>query len=142
MENKLNITNIKPNNRKESPMYIGISFLLLAVLILSVGFAVNLGSVDIGLKDVYSIIFYKLFGIGDSEVLSSGAIHDVVWLIRLPRIILSIAVGIGLSVVGIVMQAIVKNPLADPYILGISSGASLGATMAVMLGIPSFLPSS
>lgn len=142
MENKLNITNIKPNTFKESPMYIGISFLLLAVLILSVGFAVNLGSVDIGLKDVYSIIFYKLFGIGDSEVLSSGAIHDVVWLIRLPRIILSIAVGIGLSVVGIVMQAIVKNPLADPYILGISSGASLGATMAVMLGIGSVFGSN
>ena len=48
-----------------------------------------------------------------------------------------IAVGVGLSVVGIVMQAIVKNPLADPYILGVSSGASLGATLAVVLGIGS-----
>ena len=62
---------------------------------------------------------------------------DVVWLIRMPRIVLAIAVGVGLSVVGIVMQAIVKNPLADPYILGVSSGASLGATLAVVLGIGS-----
>ena len=55
----------------------------------------------------------------------------------MPRIVLAIAVGVGLSVVGIVMQAIVKNPLADPYILGVSSGASLGATLAVVLGIGS-----
>ncbi len=137
MKNKLNISKIKSNTSKEVPIYIGVSFLLLAVLILSLGFAVNLGSVDISLKDIYSTILYKLFGVGDSEVLASGAIHDVIWLIRLPRIILAIAVGIGLSVVGIVIQAIVKNPLADPYILGISSGASLGATMAVMLGIGS-----
>lgn len=45
----------------------------------------------------------------------------------------------ALSVCGVVMQAIVQNPLADPYVLGISSGASLGATLAIMLGIGSFL---
>ena len=74
--------------------------------------------------------------IGDSSI-GTGAVADVVWLIRMPRIVLAIAVGVGLSVVGIVMQAIVKNPLADPYILGVSSGASLGATLAVVLGIGS-----
>ena len=74
--------------------------------------------------------------IGDSYI-GTGAVADVVWLIRMPRIVLAIAVGVGLSVVGIVMQAIVKNPLADPYILGVSSGASLGATLAVVLGIGS-----
>ena len=59
-------------------------------------------------------------------------------LIRLPRLILAVAVGMGLSVCGVVMQAIVKNPLADPYILGVSSGASLGATVAIMLGVGTF----
>lgn len=118
------------------PMYIGTSIILLIMLFLSIGFAVTMGSVDISIKEVYEVILYKLFKIGDSYV-GSGAIADVVWLIRMPRIVLAIAVGIGLSVVGIVMQAIVKNPLADPYILGVSSGASLGATLAVVLGIGS-----
>lgn len=71
---------------------------------------------------------------GDPEQLDSGAVHDIVWLIRLPRVVLAVLVGMGLSVVGAVMQAIVKNPLADPYVLGISSGASLGATLTLLLG--------
>ncbi|MEG1310753.1 MAG: iron ABC transporter permease [Romboutsia sp.] len=123
----------------KAPIYIGVSIFLLMMLFLSIGVAVTMGSVDISIKEVYSIIFYKIFNIGQEEYLSGGPIHDVVWLIRLPRIILAIAVGIGLSVVGIVMQAIVKNPLADPYILGVSSGASLGATIAVMFGVGAVL---
>lgn len=51
------------------------------------------------------------------------------------RAYLAALVGMGLSVCGVIMQAVVKNPLADPYILGISSGASLGATAAILLGI-------
>lgn len=123
----------KSNKLKEAPFYMGVSIILLTILIISIGLSVTLGSVDISIRDVYSIILYKLFGIGTE--LSSGPVHDVVWLIRLPRIILALAVGMGLSVVGVIMQAIVKNPLADPYVLGISSGASLGATIAVMLGV-------
>ena len=61
--------------------------------------------------------------------------HDIIWLLRLPRLVLAAIVGAGLAVCGVIMQAIVKNPLADPYILGISSGASLGATAAILLGI-------
>ena len=56
-------------------------------------------------------------------------------VIRLPRLILALGVGMGLAICGVVMQAIVKNPLADPYILGVSSGASLGATLAILLGV-------
>ena len=124
------------NNKKLKgiPMYIGISLILLVILFLSIGLSVTIGSVDISVKEVYEVIFYKLFKIGDSSI-GTGPIADVVWLIRMPRIVLAIAVGAGLSVVGIVMQAIVKNPLADPYILGVSSGASLGATLSVFLGI-------
>lgn len=80
------------------------------------------------------MILYELFRWGDPEQLGSGAVHDIVWLIRLPRVVLAVLVGMGLSVVGAVMQAIVKNPLADPYVLGISSGASLGATLTLLLG--------
>ena len=121
---------------KEVPIYIGASVILLVILFLSIGFAVTIGSVDISIKEVYQVILYKLLNIGDSSI-GTGAVADVVWLIRMPIIVLAIAVGVGLSVVGIVMQAIVKNPLADPYILGVSSGASLGATLAVVLGIGS-----
>lgn len=121
---------------KEVPIYIGASVILLVILFLSIGFAVTIGSVDVSIKEVYQVILYKLLNIGDSSI-GTGAVADVVWLIRMPRIVLAIAVGVGLSVVGIVMQAIVKNPLADPYILGVSSGASLGATLAVVLGIGS-----
>ena len=67
--------------------------------------------------------------------LSIGTVHDIVWLLRLPRLILAALVGAGLASCGVIMQAIVKNPLADPYILGISSGASLGATSAILLGV-------
>ena len=66
-------------------------------------------------------------------------IANVVWLIRLPRVLLALAVGMALSVCGVVMQAIVQNTLEDPYVLGISSGASLGATLAIMLGVGGFL---
>lgn len=143
MDKKFVISKSRININEGTPIYVGVSIIiLLLILALSIGFAVSLGSVDISIKEVYSIIFYKIFGIGNEEVLSNGAVHDVVWLIRLPRIILAMLVGIGLSVVGIVMQAIVKNPLADPYILGISSGASLGATISVMLGVGSIFGSN
>ncbi|AOR25194.1 iron ABC transporter permease (plasmid) [Clostridium taeniosporum] len=123
-------------------MYIGVSIVLLAVLIFSILITVTIGSVDISIKDVYEIIIYKLFGIGDATYLSSGPVHDIIWFIRLPRIILAVTVGIGLSISGVIMQAVVKNPLADPYILGVSSGASLGATLAILLGIGIFFGSN
>lgn len=124
---------------KTKPLYILVIIGLIVALILSILFAVTIGSSDISIKQVYQIIGYKLFSIGNKNTLANGAIHDVVWFIRLPRIILALCVGIGLSVCGVVMQAIVKNPLADPYILGVSSGASLGATIAIMLGFTTLL---
>ncbi len=84
------------------------------------------------------LLFANYLAIGDASY-AKGSIHDVVWFIRLPRLILAVGVGIGLSVCGTVMQAIVKNPLADPYVLGISSGAYLGAVIAIVLGIGSVL---
>lgn len=124
--------------KKVTPFYVAVTFLLTAGVIISILFAVTFGSVKISVQDVYSVILYKLFHFESLSAYAKGPVHDVVWLIRLPRLFLAVAVGGGLSVCGIVMQAIVKNPLADPYILGISSGASLGATMAIMLGIGAF----
>jgi len=121
------------------PSLVGISLLLFVLLVISVMVAVTLGTVDISVKEVYRIIGNKAFGISASQEITNGMMADIVWFLRLPRLILALAVGMSLSVSGVVMQAIVKNPLADPYILGISSGASLGATVAILLGIGVFL---
>lgn len=117
--------------------------LILALLLLlpvSLMAAVTFGTIHLPLSDVYGVLYYKLlhglFGVSvPSEWAEGSALHDVVWLIRLPRLVLGAAVGAALAVCGVVMQAIVKNPLADPYVLGISSGASLGATVATLFGV-------
>ena len=129
---------LKEGLLKGMPVYIVTIFMLFILLILSILYAVTVGSADLSVKQVYDIILYELFRLGDPELLASGAVHDIVWVIRLPRIMLGVGVGMGLAVVGVVMQAIVKNPLADPYILGISSGASLGATLSILLGVGVF----
>lgn len=117
---------------------------LLGVLALSLLLAVTFGSVEIPISEVYGIITKKLYHavILRDPTWGDGSLFRVVWYIRLPRLILATAIGMGLSVCGVVMQAIVKNPLADPYVLGISSGASLGATLAIMAGVGTFLGSN
>lgn len=117
------------------PTYVGISIFLIFILGISIILAVAFGSSQIEITDVYRVILYKVFKTNELSGYGSGPVHDVVWLIRMPRIILAVAVGGGLAVCGLVMQAVVKNPLADPYVLGVSSGASLGATVAILLGV-------
>lgn len=131
---RLRALDLKEGVFRGMPVYICTIFVLLAVLFFSVLYAVTVGSAELSVGEVYRVILYEIFRIGDPELWASGATHDIVWVIRFPRIVLGVAVGMGLAVVGVVMQAIVKNPLADPYILGISSGASLGATLTILLG--------
>jgi len=107
--------------------------ILLAALAGSIVAAVAVGSVGIGPGRVLQIIL--------SEVSGGGGIVDVpvsqmqiVWQIRVPRTLLAAMVGAGLAVVGATMQALVRNPLADPYVLGVSSGASAGATAVLAFG--------
>lgn len=123
------------------PIYWAFILLLLAALLFSLLWAVTIGSVNIKIADVYQVILYKLTGIGDAALYGQGSMSDIVWFVRLPRLVLAIGIGMALSIAGTVMQAIVKNPLADPYVLGLSSGASLGATLAILLGVGSFLGS-
>ena len=129
----------KKSIKESTPMYIGVVLTLLVILVGSIMISVTLGSAKISVSEVYKVLGYKLLGIKAYSEYSSGPMHDVVWVIRFPRVVLAIAIGMSLSISGVVMQAIVKNPLADPYILGISSGASLGATFAIMLGFGAVL---
>ena len=129
----------KKSIKDSTPMYIGVVLTLLVILVGSIMISVTLGSAKISVSEVYKVLGYKLLGIKAYSEYSIGPMHDVVWVIRFPRVVLAIAIGMSLSISGVVMQAIVKNPLADPYILGISSGASLGATFAIMLGFGAVL---
>lgn len=112
---------------------------LIGVLIISVILSVSFGSFKIKPSISYSVILNKVFGasLGGTSLTNTSSTYNVIWLIRMPRVLLAIAVGAGLAVCGTVIQATVQNPLAEPYILGISSGASLGATFSLILGIGS-----
>ena len=109
---------------------------LLALLILSVLTSITFGPADIAVPDVARILFCKLFRQEPAQYaeLLQSTTADIVWNIRFRRVLMAVVVGAGLSVSGVVMQAVVRNPLADPYVLGLSSGASLGATLAILLG--------
>lgn len=121
---------------KRRSLFIGMMILLISALLFSVGISLSIGQVPVPFADSLLIVLNKATGIsfGDLNELSSGSIADIIWHIRFPRVLLAMIVGMGLALCGTVMQASVQNPLADPYLLGISSGASLGATLSIMLG--------
>lgn len=124
-------------SRKEGFLRYLILLLFLSVLLLfSLFLSVSLGAVKINLLDTYRIIFNKLGWVSAIGDLSKSSIA-IVWNMRVPRVLLAIIVGSGLSVCGSVMQSTVNNPIAEPYILGISSGATFGATLSIILGLKS-----
>jgi len=93
---------------------------------------VGIGSVRVPAMTVVDVVWAKALGSADSGVASN--LSQIVWELRLPRVILAALVGAGLSVVGVAVQALVRNPIADPYVLGVSSGASIGAAAVIVYG--------
>ncbi|UQA98111.1 FecCD family ABC transporter permease [Streptomyces halobius] len=104
---------------------------LAAALAVASTLAVSLGSTDIPPGEVWSVVLRRLGGAAPRP----GTDDLIVWQLRVPRALLAALVGAGLGVVGTATQALVRNPLADPYLLGISNGASLGAVAAIVLGV-------
>jgi iron complex transport system permease protein len=104
------------------------------VLILSIIASISLGPVTLNFKEVWEIVVNKLLFKEIYECTWKKSTESIVWNLRLPRTLLAIIVGAGLSLCGIMMQALTKNPLADPYILGVSSGASTGAVIIIIYG--------
>ncbi|MBB6461276.1 FecCD family ABC transporter permease [Flammeovirga kamogawensis] len=82
---------------------------------------VSVGSTQISISDIFSALFH-------SEIIDEG-VYNILWLIRIPKAIVSILAGIGLAVSGLLMQALFRNPMAGPSVLGINSGASLGVAL-------------
>ena len=108
-----------------------------ALLVLSITVAVTIGPADVRFGEVWASIASHLgFGTSPLPLLRDG----IVWELRLPRVLTAAAVGAGLALSGAVMQALTRNPLADPYLLGLSSGASLGAVSVLLLGAAILLP--
>ncbi|MFC4076389.1 FecCD family ABC transporter permease [Salinithrix halophila] len=100
-------------------------------MLVSLAAAVSVGSADIRFTDVWRVVGFHLMGVGGSV---DPATDAIVWQLRLPRVLLAALVGAALAGSGAVFQGLLKNPLADPYILGVSSGAGLGAAIAIFTG--------
>lgn len=101
-------------------------------LLASVIFCIGIGPVGISFDAVWQVFFGKLFGADLSAVAENT--QNIIWNLRAPRVLLGLMVGAGLSLAGVAMQALTKNPLADPYVLGVSSGAYFGAAVAIIFG--------
>ena len=105
---------------------------LVASMILLIGFATTIGVIDLSVGQVYSVIINKLF---HANLKTTEVAEQVVLNIRLPRILFALMAGMGLGITGAVMQVVLKNPLASPYTLGISSASGFGAAVAIILNI-------
>lgn len=112
--------------------YTGLLIILTIVLLISCLVSVTFGAAPVPLEQVIGILTFKLSGIGDEHHLWTAGQETIVWLIRMPRVLLGALAGAGLALIGCVLQAVTRNPLADPHLLGATSGATLGAVMVVM----------
>ncbi len=119
----------------------GLSSLVLGIfLVVSIVLAIGIGPVSIDFATTWRVMFHNICGLAGYEDLISVddirvSTQNIVWYLRAPRVILGALVGMALTLSGLGMQAFTKNPLAEPYILGISSGASLGAVFAMLVGL-------
>lgn len=106
---------------------ISVSLMMCALLLVVMVLALVLGTADISFKDIIGII--------TGTISQEDPIRLIVFKIRLPRILLAGLVGFALSLGGVTFQAILRNPLADPFILGVSSGSAFGAVLAITFGL-------
>lgn len=117
---------------KKIAFFISVIFLIIFSIM-----AINIGVVHIPIDVIIEIIKAKILNYSIPEKWSLYAI--TIWNLRLPRICMSIVAGSALAISGATFQSIFRNPICDPYILGISSGASLGAAIAFILGLDAYI---
>ncbi|MBW6464665.1 MAG: iron chelate uptake ABC transporter family permease subunit [Firmicutes bacterium] len=108
---------------------------LILALILVMIFGMIWGAVSIGWRNIFAILL-DMLPFYESETAAEVAVvyRDILLQIRIPRVLLAAAVGSSLAVSGAVFQGLFRNPMADPYVIGISSGAALGAVFAMLSG--------
>ncbi|MEA3423408.1 MAG: iron ABC transporter permease [Bacillota bacterium] len=121
------------DRRKFNLVILGYSIIAVAIIL----FLITLGTASIPLGDILRIVGKKMpfFGryIDDSNI--REAYKLIVLNLRFPRVIMAFIVGAGLASSGLIFQGVFRNPMADPYVLGVSSGAAFGATIVIILGI-------
>ncbi len=106
---------------------------LLIALVFAILFAVSIGAVKIPLAVTTQVIGSHLLPNWVAPV-ADPTQDQIIWVFRLPRVLLAVVVGAALGVSGTALQAMTRNPLSDPYIFGVSSGASVGAVLVITLG--------
>ncbi|MGD8654398.1 MAG: iron ABC transporter permease [Desulfobacterales bacterium] len=107
-----------------------ISLILLGVLLIAISLGLSFGPTQSGLRSALAALF--------SARESDPVLYSIVWGIRLPRVLLATIVGATLSLGGLVFQALLRNPLAEPFILGVSGGSAIGAIIGILLGLSRF----
>lgn len=105
--------------------------ILVVLIVVSAVFSLTIGSEPLPMRGVLDTVGARITG----EPGPDPTIDLIVWDLRAPRALLAIIVGAGLALAGSGMQTLVRNPLADPYLLGVSAGASVGATAVIALGM-------
>lgn len=108
---------------------------LTSALAVTVVVAAAVGSVTVPVADAWHIVLAHLTG---QPVAVDPALDQILWHFRIPRVLLAALCGAGLAVAGVVLQALTGNPLADPYILGVSAGGSVGAVLVLSLTAGTF----
>ena len=121
-----------PTKLKNSKRLLGISLTLGGGLILSVFLATALGAVNVSLPDIFRMSLNKI-ALFDFPATWRAVDETIIFQIRLPRVVGGALVGAALATAGVLFQGLLRNPLADPYIIGTSAGAALGATIAMIL---------
>ncbi|MBY0121194.1 iron ABC transporter permease [Bacillus sp. S/N-304-OC-R1] len=116
-------------NNKVLAYLLAAGFLFIAMLL-----GISIGTVSVPAMDILNIIGAEIFRYTPNELIES-MYANIVMNIRLPRVILAGLVGASLAIAGAAFQGLLRNPLADPYTLGVSSGASVGAVITLFFGI-------
>ncbi|MGM0950117.1 MAG: FecCD family ABC transporter permease [Bacillota bacterium] len=119
---------IRLRNNRFAAYVIGFSFLAVSIIL-----GISCGSLQIPIPDILRVFWHEGFGgsIGPDDPMYTNIMMNI----RLPRVVLAALVGAALSIAGAAFQGLLKNPLADPYTLGVSSGASVGAVVTLFFGL-------
>ncbi len=112
---------------------------LISLTLLTVIMSLSLGSVSIPFKNILEILLSRIPFLGDFFQRHPGPNSIIILKIRLPRVLLGLIAGISLSVSGSSMQGVFKNPMASPFILGVSAGGAFGAAVGIFLNFPWYL---
>jgi iron complex transport system permease protein len=106
------------------------------LLLLSITVSLSIGTVQLPLLQVWGILAHHLPWIGDAvPVRWETSSEQIIWRVRFPRVALGLLVGASLGIAGAAFQGVLRNPLADPYTLGVSSGAAVGASFLILFGL-------